>query len=233
VQFIESSIIGVRAAYYRLSAGSERAEVCLFPMIHIGSSAYYSEVKQRLDTCDLVLFEGVRSFQAWMLTKAYSIVTCSKRLHLVLQRDALIIPLLKQRKIHADVSATQFAAAWRGIPLYQRILLLIGAPLYGLWLYFTGTRHSIRRGLNTEELESRRDFQRFEAIPKLEDTLATIRDLRLIEEVSSAVERNGPGSRIGVLYGSAHMRVVSRLLTNKYGYRVVESAWMTVFDYEE
>lgn len=182
--------------------------------------------------CDVVLFEGVRSLRAWMLTRAYSIAAYRTSLGLVRQRDALVVPLLRQRKIHADVSSEQFSAAWAGIPLYQRVLLLLGAPLYGLWLYFTGTRHSIGRGLNTEELESKRDFERFEGTLELENVIATTRNLRLVEEVSAAVEKNGVGKRIGILYGAAHMRVVSRLLTSKYRYRVVESDWITVFDYE-
>ena len=233
VQFIESSAIGVRAAYLRLTAGSGSPDVCLFPMIHIGSPAYYAEVKRRLEDCDVVLFEGVRSFRAWMLTRAYAIVTNRKRLGLVRQRDALVVPLLKLQKIHADVSSEQFDATWRDMPLYQRVFLLLGAPLYGLWLYLTGTRRSIGRRLNTEELESRRDFDRFEAMPELEAAIGTTRDVRLVEEITSALTRHTGGTRIGILYGAAHMRVVSRLLTGKYKYRIIESEWITVWDYPE
>lgn len=232
MQFIENSVIGVRAAYHRLSAGPESSDVCLFPMIHIGAPAYYAEVQRRLDSCDVVLFEGVRSFRVGMLTRAYSIATRSGRLGLVRQRDALDIPSVKQERIHADVSADQFADAWGDVPLYQRALLLLGAPLYGLWMYLTGTRQSIGRDLNTDSLESRDDLELFEGVPELEMALATTRDLRLVEEASKAVEQNGAGTRIGIVYGAAHMRVVSRLLMGKYGYRVVESEWMTVFNYQ-
>jgi hypothetical protein len=124
-----------------------------------------------------------------------------------------------------------FAEAWQDIPLLQRIFLLFVA--YGLWVYFTGTRRSIGRRLNTEEVESSRDFMRFEAMPELAKAIATTRDMRLVAEVSAAVAGHTAGTRIGVLYGAAHMRVVSRLLTSKYGYRVVESEWITVFDYQE
>ncbi|HEY0683481.1 MAG TPA: hypothetical protein VGD45_14195 [Steroidobacter sp.] len=233
MQFIENSIIGVRAACIRLSAGPEAPDVCLFPMIHIGSSAYYAEVRRRLSTCDVVLFEGVRSFRAWMITRAYSIATHNKRLGLVQQRHALPVATLSQRKIHADVSTDQFHAAWADIPWYQRALLFFGAPLFGLWLYFTGTRQSIGRRLNTEEVELNRDFERFELRPELEKMFATTRDLRLVDEVAKAVETSGVGTRIAVLYGAAHMRIVSRLLTGKYRYRVVESEWIMVFDYQE
>jgi hypothetical protein len=233
VQFIESSVIGVRAACLRLSAGPEHPDVYLFPMIHIGSPGYYAEIKRRLDACDVVLFEGVPSFRVWVITRAYSIATYRKRLGLVLQRDALAVPLMQQRKIHADVNEEQFSAAWREIPFYQRALLLIRAPIYGLWLYFTATRHSIGRRLNTEEVESHRDFRRFEATPELENMIQTTRDVRLVEELSAAVEQSDPQTRIGIVYGAGHMRIVSRLLTSKYRYRVTESEWIMVFDYAE
>jgi hypothetical protein len=67
-------------------------------------------------------------------------------------------------------------------------------------------------------------------MPELE-AMHTGRDAKLIETLSAAVEKNGAGSRIAVIYGAAHMRVASRLLTGKYGYRVVESEWLTVFGY--
>lgn len=231
MQFIESSILGVRSAYHRLSAGSSRPDVCLFPMIHIGTPAYYAEVKRRLETCDVVLFEGVRSFRVWMLTRAYSIASRRKRLGLVQQRDALIGPLLQLRKIHADVNSAQFALAWGRVPLWQRVLLLLGAPLYGFWVYLVGTRQSIGRRLSIEELESQRDYERFEAAPELEKALIDTRDARLIEELTSALAPDSAHTRIGVLYGAGHMRAVSRLLAEKYKYRVVESEWITVFDY--
>ncbi len=202
-------------------------------MVHVGSPAYYAEVKRRLETCDVILFEGVRSFRVWLLTRAYAIAARRKRLGLVLQREALVISLLEQHKIHADVNAEEFAAAWGYIPLYQRMLLLLGAPFYGLWVYLTGTRESIGRHLSTEELQSRRDYDQIEAAPELEEAVITRRDARLFEEISRVLAENSAPARIGILYGVGHMRVVSRLLTNKYKYRVVESEWLTVFDYQE
>lgn len=202
-------------------------------MVHVGSPAYYSEVKRRLETCDVVLFEGVRSFRTWLLTRAYTLAAHRKRLGLVLQREALVVPLLEQYKIRADVNAEEFAAAWGNIPLYQRMLLLLGAPLYGLWVYLTGTRESIGRHLSTEELQSSRDYARIEAAPELEEAIITRRDARLVEKIARVLAENSAPARIGILYGAGHMRVVSCLLTNKYKYRVVESEWLTVFDYLE
>ncbi len=201
-------------------------------MIHVGTASYFAEVRRRLDGCDVVLFEGVRTFHSWLLTRSYAIATQRKRLGLVLQWDALRTASLKPQKIHADVSAAEFDAAWRGIPLFQRVAVLLIAPVYGFWIYCTGTRESIGRHLSMEDLESSKDLDRYEALPELEMAIMTRRDARLVQGLSSALEKHGAGARIGVLYGAAHMRAVSRMLTAKHHYRVVESEWLKVFDYD-
>ena len=232
MQFIESSVIGLRAACHVLRSSEQEPEVCLFPMIHVGSANYYAEVRRRLEKCDLLLFEGVRDFRARILSLSYSIAARSRRLNLVTQRDALVVPLVQQQRIRADVSTEQFAAAWRGVPWYQRLGLLLGAPVFGCWVYLTASRESIGRRLSTEEVESNRDFEMFESVPELENVLSTTRNARLIEEIASALSAK-TAKRIGILYGAAHMRAVSRLLTAKFQYRIVESEWITVFDYPE
>jgi hypothetical protein len=232
MQFIESSVIGLRAACHVLRSPEHGTEICLFPMIHIGTANFYAEVRRRLETCDLLLFEGVKDFRVRILAVSYSIAARSRRLNLVTQRDALVAPLLQQHRIRADVSAEQFAAAWRGVPWYQRLGLLVGAPVFGCWVYLTASRESIGRRLSTEEVESNRDFEMFESVPELENVLSTTRNARLIEEIAAALSAK-TAKRIGILYGAAHMRAVSRLLTVKYKYRIVESEWVTVFDYPE
>jgi hypothetical protein len=57
MQFIESSVIGLRAACHVLRSPEHGAEICLFPMIHIGTANFYAEVRRRLEACDLLLFE--------------------------------------------------------------------------------------------------------------------------------------------------------------------------------
>ncbi|HKS57151.1 MAG TPA: hypothetical protein VJS12_17775 [Steroidobacteraceae bacterium] len=200
-------------------------------MIHAGAAEYYAEVSRRLATCDVVLFEGVRSPQSWLLTRSYAIATRRKRLGLVLQSDGLDYALVKSRGVHADVTAEQFAVTWGKAPLVQRLAMLTFAPLYGVWLFLTGTRASIGRRMSTEEVESNKDVDFLESMPEIQEALLTSRDAKLVADLSAAVENNGADKRIAVIYGAAHMRVVSRLLTGKYRYRVVESEWITVFGY--
>ena len=90
------------------------------------------------------------------------------------------------------------------------------APLYGVWVFLTGTRESIGRRMSTEEVESNKDVDFLESMPQIQEALVASRDAKLVEDLSSAVEKNGANKRIAVIYGARHMRVVSRLLTGKY-----------------
>jgi len=80
-------------------------------MIHIGSAAFYQDVRHRMDRCDVVLFEGVRSVAVRILTAAYTLAARSKRLGLVTQADALRVAGMKQPLIHAD-SPPSGTAPW-------------------------------------------------------------------------------------------------------------------------
>ena len=206
-------------------------EFHLFPMIHIGSAAFYGDVRQRIDRCDVVLFEGVRSFAARVLTASYTLAARSKRLGLVTQRDALRVSDMKGRLIHADSPTSEFESGWATVPWHWRVAAMACAPVYGMWLRLTASRETIGRGLHTEDLETRKDIERFEGLPEFESAIATKRDARLIEAITGLIEQPRSHTNAAVLYGAAHMRVVTRLLTDKYGYRVVEAEWLDVFQY--
>lgn len=231
LQFIEVSALGVRAAHYRLRSPLHSLEFDLFPMIHIGSAEFYAQVRERIDRCDVVLFEGISSLAVKLLTASYTLAARSERLGLVTQRDALPVAQLKGRLIHADFPKQEFEAAWAFVPWYWRVAVGVGAPVYGLWLYFTASRESIGRRLGTNDLESREDIERFEDLPEFENAVATGRDVRLVAAIERLLERPGNHANAGVVYGAAHMRHASRLLTERFGYRVVEAEWLNVFQY--
>ena len=189
MQFVESSVTGLRAAYLRLSAGPSSAEVCLLPMIHVGTASYFAEVRRRLDGCDVVLFEGIRTFNSWLLTRSYAIATYRQRLGLVLQQDALRTASLTPQKIHADLSAAEFAAAWRDIPLFQRLAVLLLAPV--VWFLDLLHRERENRSVETssmDDLESSKDLDRYEALPELEMAMSTRRDARLVQDLLIGAE---------------------------------------------
>jgi hypothetical protein len=142
VQFIENNVFGVRAALYSLVRPDGAPRFILFPMIHIGSPGYYSQVHKKLDECDIVLYKGVRTPRVRVLTLSYRIVARRKRLGLIAQ-DASLLRELSGRLIHADIAPGEFNDNWSQVPWHIQLGILLIAPLYGGYHYLTATKEAM------------------------------------------------------------------------------------------
>ena len=231
MQYLENSAIALRAAHYVLVKDPPQVKFLLFPMVHIGSSDYYAQVRAGLAGCDSILFEGVRTLSGQMLTLAYRLVARRKRLDLVVQNVALPLKGLAPRLICADVSSGEFTENWADIPWPLRLALLLGAPIYGAYQYLTATRESIGRHLSTEDVPNREDTELRDHSPEFHNALLDRRDAKLIAAVEAAVAERTAPAVIGVIYGAAHMRSVTDVLMSKYHFRVAHAEWLTVFEY--
>ena len=202
-------------------------------MIHIGSSDYYAQVRTKLKSCDLILFEGVRTFSGQVLTLSYRLIARRKRLNLVVQSVALPLKGLAPRLICADVSSGEFEENWTSIPWHLRLGLMLGAPIFGAYQYLTATRESIGRRLSTEDVQSHEDTQLREKSPEFHKALLDRRDAKLTAAVEAVLAEPTGAAVVGIIYGAGHMRSVTDLLMNKYRFRVAHAEWLTVFDYAD
>jgi len=193
-------------------------------MVHIGDSSFYAAVRDRLSSCDVVIFEGVRSFQGTLLSLAYRIPAKRKSLRLVLQSDALRRSDFRGVSIHGDMDSRSFALSWAEIPLIQRAALSILAPLYGVALYLFASREYLSRGHTVDSLSDRAS----DDVLEIRKVIADERDLRLIERVESYLAERRDGQRkVAILFGGAHMPAIAEVLTSRHGYRVIHSEWLT------
>jgi hypothetical protein len=231
VQFIENNVFGVRAAVYTLARKGGASKFLIFPMIHIGCADYYGQVRKRLETCDVILFEGVRTMRSQVVTLSYRLIAKRRRLGLVVQGGASLFSGIRARLIHADVAPGEFNDNWSRIPWHIRIAIMILAPLYGAFQFLTATKESIGRRLKTEDLASSDDVLRGDFAPELDDAILSRRDAKLVAAIESLVTAAATEATIGIVYGAAHMKAVTTVLMEKHHYRVAESEWITVFDY--
>src|SRR5262252_6873539 len=134
MQFIEKNSADVRSAVYRLGKPGSGLKFLLLPMIHVGSTKYYQEVRSRLEECDLILAEGVPSKKAKFLTYSYQIVRNIKRMDLVAQQEALVMAGLKGKIMNADMNLTAFDQGWSSLPFTLRAMLTAGVPMYMAFL---------------------------------------------------------------------------------------------------
>lgn len=231
MQLIEQTGFGVRSAALTLAKPGSGVRFVLFPMLHLGSPAFYRSVRRRLEECDDVVVEGVGGRAAAALTRAYRIGGRLGRGGLVDQGRGLDLTGLEDRIIRPDLTAEQFARGWRKVARWLRWLLVAAAPLFGLWLALAGPRRALGRSLALDDLPSREEEELSEATPGLDEAVLAARDQALCRELARIAEESGPDAprTVGVCWGAGHMRAVITLLRTRFGYRITGATWITVF----
>ena len=230
MQFLEATQLSVRSAVYHLTRPGSPTEFILFPMVHVGAPAFYEEVARRLEGCDLILAEGIRSLTVSVLTSWYAVIERTARFGLVTQHhlDHLID---RDKVVNADMSGGDFDTGWGRIPLKERLLLSSIIPVFALYLRLFGTKEMLARRLNLEDLPSREEELRVgEGLDNFYDLIVDQRDAVLLRRVNGLAEEPDAGQRrVAVVYGARHMRSITKLLLGALHYRVASAEWRTVF----
>lgn len=212
-----------------LSRPGSPVRFVLFPMLHLGSPGFYRAVRRQLERCDVVVVEGVGGRKASVITLAYRIGGRVRRDGLVDQGRGLDLTGLEGRIIRPDLTAAQFASGWRKVSRQIRWLFLAAAPVLGVWLAIAGPRRVLGRDLGMDDLPTREEEQRSDALPGLDEAFLGDRDRALCRELERLAADTGTAATVGVCWGAAHMRAVIPLLLSRLGYRITEATWITVF----
>jgi hypothetical protein len=225
LQIVESTSFGVRSAVLTLKRHAADPVIILFPMVHIAEAGFYEEVMKRLEHCDRIVLEGVRSPTAWFVTMSYRLAAGTPRLGLVLQRDAMSRSRLGNRAVVGDISGAELERRWWKLPLIRLPVMLL-SPLYGLYLRFFGTRERFAAHMGVDDLTARRDLMRDEDMDRVFELLIGFRDGIAVEAIGKEIAPGHPVT-IGVVYGARHVPGILRALDRK-GYRVAGSEFLTV-----
>jgi pheromone shutdown protein TraB len=134
--------------------------------------------------------------------------------------------------VRPDVSAAEFAAGWRRIPVQDRLLMWTVLPAVLLARLFGGTRVIWSRSMELNDLpmtlkeEELNDFS-----PELAAALSGERDERLVAALCRLHEERGAEAiEVAVVYGAAHTTPVVLGLMKRYGYRPRSADWLTIVD---
>ena len=232
MQLIEVSMAGVRSAVITLRAPGTPMRIVLFPMIHAGTPAFYRSVTARLAGCDLIVAEGIsgRSVVVQALTLAYRLPARSRRLALAVQDidySSLGVPVIRP-----DLTAGQFRARWRTIPVLQRLAVLGLVPAFALAFGLLGTRRTLSRYLDTDDLPTYMEDQARQVAPQLTELILTHRDALLVDSLTTIhQQRQAEAIDVAVVYGAGHMPALTRELYRRHAYRPSSAEWLTVFDF--
>lgn len=229
MQFIEKNSFNVRSAVYHLKRDGG-PDFFLFPMIHVGSPAFYDEIARRLMACDLILAEGVTSKRANLLTLSYRIVDCIRRMDLVTQQDAMKGGAFRTKITNADMAGNAFDTRWSTLPLWLRVQLFLILPVYVIYLLLFGTRQTIAENIALEDLPFQDEILlQDERFANLDSLLIDERDRMLLGNIKRVYESGGTKT-VGVIYGARHMRNAVDFLLRNLNYHVAKAEWVTAFD---
>lgn len=230
MQFIEKNSFNVRSALYSMEKADSNTKFLLLPMVHIGTRAYYEQVTEKINKCDLVLLEGVKSKRAGLLTLSYRVVRLIKRMDLVTQQEALDITSFRNKILSADIKGEEFDHKWQSQAIWFRLQIYLMLPVYILYLMCFGTRQLIAEQMAVDDLQSSDEILFSDKhTEKLDDILLNERDKIVVKCISNLLVRND-SLTIAVVFGASHMRRIVEYLYGEQGFRITNSEWLTVFD---
>ena len=232
MQFIESSVFGVRSARISLTSTTRPVHVTLFPMLHVGEPQFYEAVYADALAHDVVLFEGVKSPVVTHITRSYRWLVGSKAMAgLVEQPKLTALSEYHAKLILADLTGPEFDELWRAVPLWTRLALYILAPIIGLARRWFGSRATLAKDVSIEDAPSLKELLMWDPeTAGLSRAVLEARDERLIERLREQLDRRpAEHARVAIIYGAGHMRPLVRELTHRYGYYADHSEWLTIF----
>lgn len=229
MQFIESTIFGVRSAYWKLSCNSDMPIIHVFPMVHIADREFYEAVLKKLSDSDVILVEGVKTKTTRLLSYSYRNAIKNPKLGMVLQPKILQTEV-RGKIIHSDVSSSDFRKQWKALGLFTKLKLLTLFPAYGVYLRYFGSREKIARGMNTEDIIGRDEILDDDTSwEEAKEVILDWRDSYLLKKLDEQIEKpENSQANIAVVYGALHMRSVVTYLTRVKGYHVESSEWLSV-----
>jgi hypothetical protein len=233
MQIIEVSVIGVRSAVITFRRRDTPMQIVLFPMLHLGTEAYYKAVAARLRDCQLVLAEGIRGRSATtsLLTMSYRLLGRSRRLGLVVQDlhlDTLGIPVVRP-----DMTGKELDSRWRNtVPVLHRLLIIPAVPVFAASMLLFGSRRVLGRYLALDDLPTREQELAEATLESIDKVVVHDRDALLIDALASIHQlRSAEPIAVAVVYGAGHMPAVAAMLVSRLGYHARSAEWLTVFDY--
>jgi hypothetical protein len=229
MQIIEVTGYAVRSAVITMRRKETPLEFVIFPMLHVASPTFYSQVRLRLRECDLIVMEGIRgkSVEVSALTLAYRFVPRRRRNGLQEQSDELLLPD-GVPVVHPDVTAAEAVADLRALPRWTYALLLVAAPVMGLLFALRGPRDFLDEDLAVEDLPSTLRAEVLADDPAVH-AMSDRRDQRLLDALGEIhAERDDEPIRVAVVYGAGHVPAIVSGLVERYGYRPREAEWLTV-----
>jgi hypothetical protein len=219
VQFIESSVVGVRSAVITLACRNGPLRFVLFPMIHVGERSFYAQVTARLRECAIIVAEGTPTGSAPVQERMSRIRFDGLVDQLsALDLDSLAIPVFYEAvppppKTRAERLRHTAEDSMGAVAL--RLLGRYGDPL---------------RVPNLDESDDHDDRWEGGRVERwMRERVVDRRDDALKNRLTALYrEHRARPITVAVVYGAAHMPAVVEHLGTEFGYSVKGAEWLFV-----
>jgi hypothetical protein len=219
MQFLESSIVGVRSAVLTMARRASPMRFVLFPMVHVAERSFYDAVAARLPGCALIVAEGAGSNAAPIQRRAARI----RFDHLVdetvaLDLESLGVPVWWEWAVPESMSPAR-----RFTTVAGDLSATVTGRVFG--------RHRDPRDIpNLDESDFRDDrWEGGRFIRRRRERILDRRDERLTRRLTWVHrEHSHRPVTVAVVYGAAHMPAVVDHLRAEFRYFVRCSEWLVV-----
>jgi hypothetical protein len=222
MQYLESSVIGLRSAVITLKRRTTPLRFVLFPMVHVAEPAFYAAVEARAGKCALIVAEGAPPGFSPVQERMSKI----RKDHLVDQMTGLDlertgVPVqweaapkpARTRRDQAVAAVVDSAGA-----VVLRALGRYGSPL-GL--------PSLEQAGEHDDRWERRAGGRLDRF--MQHQVLDSRDAGLVQALGAIHrERYAEQAKVAVVYGAAHIPAVVDYLTEAFRYYAEKAEWLTV-----
>jgi hypothetical protein len=219
MQFIESSVVGVRSAVLTLACRTSPMRFLLFPMVHVAEPSFYRQVTARLGDCAIIVAEGSPMGHTPIQERMSRLRVDGLVDQIVaLDLDSLAIPVFWEYTVPPPKSRAERLTNTAGDSIGAVALRLLGR--YG-------------NPLDLESLDEADDHDDRWAGGRTDRWLRE----RIVDRRDNALNRrltalhNEHRERpitVAVVYGAAHMPAVVEHLRGEFGYRVKDAEWLVV-----
>jgi SAM-dependent methyltransferase len=219
MQFIETSVVGVRSAVITLANRMSPMRFRLFPMVHVGERSFYDQVTARLTKCAIIVAEGTPAGSA-PVQERMSRIRFDGLVDQIgaLDLESLGIPIFWEavpRPPETRAERLRYTAEDSFGAVALRILGRYGDPL-GLPSLDEADEHDDRwEGGRVER------WMRERIVDRRDDAL----NRRL---TSLHREHHARPITVAVVYGAGHMPAVVEHLREEFGYFVKGAEWLVV-----
>ena len=231
MQFIESSVLGVRSARLSFVSPTTPIRVTLFPMAHVGEEQFYRETYADAQAHDIIFIEGVHSPISTRITRSYRWLVGSRRLLGLIVQPRFVVADSRARIVHADLTQHEFEAEWRGVPLWLRLAVYLLSAVVGLQRRMNYSRARLAKDMSCDDQPTMRELLAMSPeTGALARPILEARDERLIERLRAELNSSEAQPQdLAIIYGARHMRAIVRELTHNRDFVVRGSEWRTIF----